>query len=892
MSLRTHVIFAIFKRNLASYFSSVIGYLFIVLFVAASASFAFTLNFFANNLANLDLLTQWFPWLLLFIAPAIAMTSWSEERKQGTDELLFTLPATDLEVLLGKYFALLAIYSVAILYSLLFCAFGVLAFLTTSKDGGFAEFDKTLILCNYLGYWMSGAALLTCGMVASALTSSATVAFIGGVVLCLIPVIIGSFPWVGQSLQYFTVAEQLRDFGLGIASLSGVFYFLSIAIFMLYVNYILISRRHWGGTSHGAPMWAHFLIRGAALFALLVSLNVAFAAGSPRSDFTSERVYSVFQTTRDVVKGIPKERPIFIQAFISPEVPGEYVTTRSNLIGLLRQYSQIGGSRLRVRIVDTRPYTDAADEAKRYGIQGQTVQNDVGGRKSIETIYLGAVVSSGADDEVVVPFFDLGTPVEYELTRSVKTVSENKRRKVGILTTDAKIFGGFDMSTFSSSPEWRIVSELKKQYDVSEVSPDGPIGGDFDVLIAPMPSSLTEPQMDNLVNYVKSGRPALILDDPMPLFKLSIAPREKKPSPGGPMGHQGPSVPKADDGKATRLVNELGIEWNNGQVVWDRYNPHQEFADVVRPEFVFIDSKSGAHYAFAQGDSISSGLQEVLVLFGGTIRPREGENRKFVSLLRTSPTSGVLGWDDLVESRPAFFGMPGGPQIKDFPRYTLDPKGEFVVAAHITGTGESKGPNVVYVADVDMISDGMFNVRDRQLMGLRLDNVTFILNAVDVLAGDERLVEIRKRRPKQRTLTAVEQFTKDFTRELVEQRREAEEEAKTELEAARKRFAEAREKIEKEQVDPRTKRIMLESVREEEQQRIAVKQVEIENQKQRKVEQGKGETERKIRRIESTIRFGAIVIPPIPVLIVGLFVFMSRLAAEQRSVHSDRLRKE
>ena len=891
MSLRTHVIFAIFKRNLASYFSSVIGYLFIVLFVIASAASAFTMNFFANNLANLDLLTQFFPLLLLFIAPAIAMTSWSEERKQGTDELLFTLPATDLEVLLGKYLALLAIYTVAILYSLLFCAFGVLAFLTTSRDGGFAEFDKTLILCNFFGYWISGAALLTCGMVASALTSSATVAFIVGAVLCAIPAAISYFPWIGQSLQYFSISEQLRDFGLGMASLSGVFYFLSIAIFMLYVNYIIISRRHWGGTSHGAPMWAHFLIRGAALFVLLISLNVAFASSSPRVDCTSEQIYSVYPTTRKVIQEIPRERPIFIQAFISPEVPGEYVTTRSNLIGLLRQYSRIGGSRLRVRIVDTRPYTDASDEAKHYGIPGQPVQNDVGGRKSVETIYLGAVISSGADDEVVVPFFDLGTPVEYELTRSVKTVAENKRRKVGILATDAKIFGGFDMSTFSQSPEWRVVSELKKQYDVVEVSPESPIGGDFDVLIAPMPSSLTDPQMDNLVNYVKSGRPALILDDPVPLFKLSIAPREKKPAPGGPMGHQGPGIPKADDGKATRLVNELGIEWNNGQVVWDKYNPHQDFADVVRPEFVFIDSKSGARHAFSQDSPISSGLQEVLILFGGTIRPREAENRKFVPLLRTSPTSGVLSWDDLMESRPSFFGQ-GGPQIRENPPYAVDPSGQFVVAAHITGSGENKGPNVVYVADLDMISDGMFNIRDRQLMGLRLDNVTFVLNAVDVLAGDKSLVEIRKRRPRQRTLSAVEQFTRDFSRELVEQRRSAEEEAKAELEAARKRFAEAREKIEKEQVDPRTKRIMLESVREEEQQRIAVKQVEIENQKQRKVEQGKGETERKIRRIESFIRVGAILIPPIPVLIVGLFVFMSRMAAEQRSVHSDRLRKE
>ncbi|HVW01608.1 MAG TPA: Gldg family protein, partial [Planctomycetaceae bacterium] len=820
MSLRTHVIFAIFKRNLASYFSSVIGYLFIVLFVVASAASAFTMNFFANNLANLDLLTKFYPWLLLFIAPAVAMTSWSEERKQGTDELLFTLPATDLEVLLGKYFALLSIYTVAILYSLLFCAFGVLAFLTTTS-GNFADFDKTLILCNYFGYWISGASLLTCGMVASALTSSATVAFIGGAVLCIIPVAIDYVPGVGNWLHPFSVAEQLRDFSLGIASLSAVLYFVSIAVFMLYVNYVIISRRHWSGTSHGAPMWAHFLIRAAALVVLLISVNVAFVSASPRVDCTSERVYSVFPTTREVIQNIPKERPVFIQAFISPEVPGDYVTTRSNLIGLLRQYSRIGGRLLQVRIVDTRPYTDAADEAKRYGIFGQAAQNDVGGKKTVEQIYLGAVVSSGADDEVVIPFFDVGTPVEYELTRSVKTVSENKRRKVGILNTDARLFGGFDMATFGQSPEWRIVSELKKQYEVSEVSADGPITGDFDVLIAAMPSSLTEPQMKNLVEYVKSGKPALIFDDPLPITKPQMAPREPKPAPGGPFGHQPPPMPKADNGKATQLVNELGIEWNNGEVLWDRYNPHPEFASLVTPEYVFIDSKNGARYAFSRDDTISSGLQEILILVGGKIRPREAEDRKFIPLLRTSPNSGVHEWEDIVESRPSMFGMGGGIRMKDFPSYRLDPNGEFVVAAHITGTEKGKELNVVYVADLDMISDAMFQLRDRKYVNnLSLDNVTFVLNAVDVLAGDGSLVDIRKRRPKPRILTAVEQYTRDFTRELVEQRRAAEEEAKAEIEAAKKRFADARKKIDEQKLDPRTRQIMLDQVGQEENRRI------------------------------------------------------------------------
>src|SRR5262249_8965812 len=116
--LRLHVVAAVFKRNFWSYFSGLLGYLFIVLFVLAGSLLAFQPLFFTNNLANLAELNRYFPMLLLFMVPAITMGVWSEEKKLGTDELLFTLPVSDLEVLIGKYLAVVAVYSVALLFSL------------------------------------------------------------------------------------------------------------------------------------------------------------------------------------------------------------------------------------------------------------------------------------------------------------------------------------------------------------------------------------------------------------------------------------------------------------------------------------------------------------------------------------------------------------------------------------------------------------------------------------------------------------------------------------------------------------------------------------------------------------------------------------------------------
>ena len=231
--MRSHVILAVFKRNVASYFSGMLGYLFIVVFVVAGAFLAFDDQFFANNLANLDQLSSHFPLLLLFIVPAITMTAWADERKLGTDELLFTLPARDFEILLGKYLAVLAVYTVALLFSLTHAI--VLAWLGNPDWG--------LIATTYLGYWLAGAALLSAGMFASVLTSSATVAFVLGGVICAIPVFADEIPgiegflknWLGIT-EPLSVAGHLRGFTSGKVTYSGLFYFVGLAAFFLYLN--------------------------------------------------------------------------------------------------------------------------------------------------------------------------------------------------------------------------------------------------------------------------------------------------------------------------------------------------------------------------------------------------------------------------------------------------------------------------------------------------------------------------------------------------------------------------------------------------------------------------------------------------------------------------------
>lgn len=228
------------------------------------------------------------------------------------------------------------------------------------------------------------------------------------------------------------------------------------------------------------------------------------------------------------------------------------------------------------------------------------VPTDEDGRRGVQEVFMGVVVSSPVD-EVVVPIFEAGTSIEYELTRSIRTVANEKRLTVGMLTTDARVAGGFDMTHFRQLPEWRIQTELKKQYKVEQVAADSPIDEKkYDVVVAVMPSSLSPTQLPNLVDYVKKGRPTLIFDDPLPVFDGagSQAPRLPKPRPGGGMMggfNQQPPEPKAEDGKLTSLLKVLEVAWDNGEVIFDvaGVNLHPEFANMIQPELVFVSTKSG-----------------------------------------------------------------------------------------------------------------------------------------------------------------------------------------------------------------------------------------------------------------------------------------------------------
>ena len=876
--VRWHVIRSIFRRNFAGYFANPTGYVFIAVFVALSGAMAFLPDtFFASNLANLDTLNRFFPYLLLFFVPAVAMGTWSEERKQGTDELLLTLPARDGEIVLGKYLAALGIYSV----SLVFALANVLILLALGSP------DLGVMFGTYLGYWLLGGGLLAIAMTASLLAPNMTVAFILGALFCAVPVFLGdSGSLSGGSLRRWLeaagVGESFFDFAKGVASLKGLLYFAAMAVVFLYANLVLLARRH----VQDPALWTHFAVRLGALLAIGACLGVLAGRGGCRADLTAERLYSLTQATRQVLDRVSAERPVVVQAFVSPEVPADYVETRETLVGLLREIDARGGARVEVRIVDTLKYSAEAREAEGFGIRSAARRDEEEGAQYQADVFLGLAFRCGAE-EVVIPFIQRGMSIEYELTRAIGTVAGEKRKKVGVATTDAKVFGGFDFQRFNQSPEWPIVTELKRQYEVVQVSLDQPVVEKVDALVAAQPSSLSQAQLDNLLDYVRKGNGTILLDDPFPTVNPGLVPSKPKNQQrqNNPFQPPQPSEPK---GNIRAFYEAIGVTWNPDAVAWDTFNPHKQFQSIPK-ELVFVSPASGGAGGINQSDPITKGLQELLFFYGGEIAASTSSPVAFIPLLSSSGAGGVVMYSELFQ--PGFFGRE---EPNPFVRYVPNKRAS-VLAARVQGSipakpgpdgkpGEASTINAVVVADLDAMSPWFHQIRDDAPKGLEFDNLTFILNAVDVVAGDTSYVELRKRRPKHRTLVRYEEITKKFVDQFIEARKTADDAAADELKKAQASFDEKVAAIEKEEgLDPNAKERKKEAVAKVENRKLEVRRREVEDLKKQKMDEAEGVKRTDEARVRKLIRVFSVGLPPIPAVLIALVVFGRRKAAQRRS---------
>lgn len=980
---RWHVISGICIRNLKQYFSSALGYVFIVAFVTISALMTFNSQFFADNSASLDQLTRWFPLLLLFFAPAVAMSVWAEERRSGTDAILFTLPATDLEILLGKYFAIAAVYTVSLLFS----------FTQLIALNALGSPDWGVIVSTYFGYWLAGLALLSIGMFASSLTESTTVAFVLGALLCAIPVLIGSYlqgtidfgSWFGWNKppvegeaaaaaansvaafrpEVLSVQWNLHDFTTGLIPLSNVVYFLSVIVFMLYLNLVVISRRHWS-RGQQATLAGQFGVRIVSLAIGLIALNYivgGLSSSAPSQlDLTREKLFSLDKTTLSVLDYAKENKKLVtIQAFVSDEVPRGFVNTKKQLLGLLKQLDYHGGGYVDVQVTNVRPNSEEALAAQRLGIEPQSDRSEVAGRIIEQEVFLGTHLFSDLGDATL-PAIKEDTAIEYELTRAIAGTTDKKRQiTVGILDTDTR-FGGPEFD--GQRVPWaynKTLKQLQGQFKVEQIVPSElanylpskkpaegqPAGADGkpaevdvpatrkapSVLLVPDPASLDDAAADALVKYLQAGNPAILLVDPLPFYwtskdpqRIGILnaprmPRVNQMSPFQEVLASSPA-PKADGGTAARVLQSLGLEWDNGQAVWGVSNPHPGFGGTWPsylgekwPEYfgkfnyAFVFAKANSEERnFDPIDLVSRDLKELLFFYPGSIRKAEKADQvEVTSLVRFNGQTGGIAWNELtftpkikrevpdmrtrrvrIEEEDVRSQITGDNLVvlKPSPRTGLDNEARTIVA-RVQGKGDNK-VNALVIADLDFVSDIFYDQQDA--LGLPLDNLKLLQNALEVLAGEEGFAALRGRRPTLRTLTSLEKQVNAFRSERATRQKEMEDVVQKQLDEAQSSLDGKLKTINEQQELNVIQRLQLASQEAADvQSEFDRKKEKLDKELQRQLDQLKLAEQKKISGLESRIQWLAVCLAPLPAVLLGIVVFINRRLAENRNIRPERL---
>lgn len=232
----------IFKRELRSYFSTPLAYVFLVIFLVLIGFQTFRGGFFQIRQASLGVFFSQIPLLMLLLVPAIAMRLWAEERKSNSLELLFTLPITTMQAVLGKFFAALAVLTLAL--ALTFPMVITVCYLGNPDPGP--------IVGGYLASFLLTSSFLALGSFFSCLTRNQVIAFILGVVACGAFFYAGNpaaLKWAGDVfgsgsmgiLEQFSFQLHFESLTRGVLEIRDVLFFLFLSAGSLWANALVLD---------------------------------------------------------------------------------------------------------------------------------------------------------------------------------------------------------------------------------------------------------------------------------------------------------------------------------------------------------------------------------------------------------------------------------------------------------------------------------------------------------------------------------------------------------------------------------------------------------------------------------------------------------------------------
>lgn len=679
------------KKEFFSFLNTPLSFVIIVPFLLIS-TFIYLRTSLVVGEASLRPYFELLPWFLVLLAPALSMKLITDEKKGGTLELLFAHPLSEADVVLGKFFGVFSFFLLILLTTL-----GLPASLII-----FANPDPGIILAQYIGAIFVGATFLSIGLLASAYVENAIGSFLLSCAVSFVMILIGlefvtlMLPWpFSRIMEEMAILNHMNNIARGLLDIRDILYFVTVTSLFLTATVMKLAQRK---LQEDKREKRKLTIALSLIVGIGVVLNIFMSFYPIRLDLTEQKLFTLSAGSRQTLTTLPDI--VTISVFASRNLPGYMQLTLKETSDLLKDYQRVG-KKIVVRTLYPETDPEAADEARKAGIQEVTFNKIGGGKFEVQSGFLGISIRYGEKTETL-PFLQDTSDLEYQLTRRIRRLTAEKEKTVGIYNNS---FG-----------RYQLLDEIvKTQYSVTSVDMAALSSIDkrkeLDLLIV-VDDGNTESTASALIkDYLSENGKALILANGVAKNLQSLAANKSRSTLTSFLTEYGVTI--KNDLIYDLLLNEILTFGGNGQMM--RYATPYPFWLRALP----------ADNSF----SPLSGIKSVTLGWPSSIEINKKEGINYNIILTTSPNAGRQE-ENLNISPTEIDGLSNA----------LGEKIPLAVSL------EKENLRLVVVGNSDFASD--------QFLQSFSENVAFVTNTVDYLVADKDLASI----PRKTAVRAVFRF--------------------------------------------------------------------------------------------------------------------------------------
>ena len=743
---------AILKKEINSFFASPIGYLVVAIFLIVNGLFLWLFkgefNILDYGFADLSSFFLLAPWVLLFLIPAVTMRSFSDEKKQGTIELLLTKPISHFNIVLGKYFGALLLIIIALVPTLLY------VFTVYQLGNPVGNLDMGSTLGSYFGLLFLVAAYTAIGLFASTLSNNQIVAFIIAIFICL-------FFFIGlDSIAEFTSSAFVEQLGInfhfksisrGVLDSRDILYFLSVTLFFL------ILTKHGINTKKTRKKE---LIQILVLGLGLLVVNISTQSTYKRFDLTKDQRYTLSPSVLNIVKAV--DSPIIIDVFLEGDFPPEFRRLQTETKQLLEEFSAYNPLIVYNFINPSKDDKSRDANIRSLNQRGLTplqLSVNENGKSTQEVIFPWALASYNNEtvkisllkNKIGASAKDMVSnsvqQLEYVFADGFSKLVYPKRRKIAVLRGNGQLKNKYIADFVKTLRDYYFIAPFT--LDSVATNPQRTLDKleEFDLVINAKPTeAFSEEEKLVLDQFIMNGGKSLWLIDKVAIDKDSL------------YNDAGKSFATARDLNLTDFFFKYGIRINP-VLVNDLYSAPITLAigEGSEAQFQPIQWQYSPLASGTNNHPIVNNINLVKFDFANQIDTLKNKVSKTI-LLKSSPLSKLLGTPrevslDIITKQPDRATFNNGNQT-----LAVLLEGEFTSVYNnrikpfklSEEKNKSAATKIIVIADGDVIKNDVGRKGPQQLgfdkwTGQTYGNKEFLLNAVNYLLDDDGLINIRSK---------------------------------------------------------------------------------------------------------------------------------------------------